>query len=77
MAKNLFYLALFAIVASSVLLAAGAPTAAAGAARWQKVGIPAGGQGCGWVLASGSDIECLHLSSDGTLYTGVSGLTNT
>jgi photosystem II stability/assembly factor-like uncharacterized protein len=45
--------------------------------RWTKVGIPAEGEAGKWVLASGSDIKHLAISSDGTLYAGVNGLTYT
>jgi len=44
--------------------------------RWIKVNIPAGGEAGNWVLASGSDVKHLALASDGTLYAGVQGLTN-
>jgi len=36
--------------------------------RWSRVNIPAEGNPGDWVLASGSDIRQLTISSDGTLY---------
>ena len=47
------------------------------ALKWTRVNIPAEGSGGGWVLANGSDIQCLTAASDGTLYACVKGLTNT
>ena len=46
------------------------PVSAADAAQWTPVNIPAEGtSGSGaWTLANGSDIRCLTMASDGTLY---------
>jgi len=52
-------------------------TATSGAARWTRVNIPAEGDAGKWVLADGSDIRCVTMSGDGTLYAHVSGLTYT
>jgi len=51
--------------------------AAAAAARWTRVNIPAGGETGGWALADGSDIRHLTLAADGTLYAYGEGLTDT
>lgn len=56
-----------------------APTLAAAPepVKWTKVNIPAEGSAGGWVLASGSDINCLTAAFDGTLYACVKGMTDT
>ncbi len=43
------------------------------AGEWSKVSIPTEGEPGGWVLASGSDIQHLSLSFDGTLYAYMEG----
>ena len=45
------------------------------ASRWVKVNTPASGESGGWVLAPGSDIRCLTMAPDGTLYAYGAGLT--
>ena len=42
--------------------------AAADEVKWSMVDIPLGGESGGWVLAGGSDIEHITVTSDGTLY---------
>jgi len=53
------------------------PVFAAEAAKWTKVNLPAEGEAGGWALAEGSDIRCLTLASDGTMYACGDGLTYT
>ena len=60
-----------------IYLPAHPATAASGAARWTRVNIPAEGDAGKWVLADGSDIRCVTMSGDGTIYAHVSGLTYT
>ena len=43
-------------------------------ARWTCVNIPAGGEAGKWVLAPGSDVHCLAIAGDGTLYASMTGL---
>jgi len=45
--------------------------------KWSKVNIPTQGKAGGWVLASGSDVQHLTMTSDGTLYAYGKGLTYT
>jgi photosystem II stability/assembly factor-like uncharacterized protein len=45
--------------------------------KWSEVNIPTQGKAGGWVLASGSDIQHLHLAANGTLYAYGKGLTYT
>jgi hypothetical protein len=40
----------------------------AGELSWSRVAIPSNGVGGNWVLAQGSDLDCLTQGSDGTLY---------
>jgi hypothetical protein len=47
---------------------------ASNTARWQQANIPAPGAEYGWLLASGSDITCLAIDSNGILYAAVSGM---
>ncbi len=44
------------------------------ASRWVKVNTPTTGEMGGWALAPGSDIQCLTMASDGTLYACGAGL---
>ncbi len=46
-------------------------------ARWNTVNTPVQGKAGGWVLASGSDVQCLTRAIDGTLYAYGKGLTYT
>jgi len=39
-----------------------------GEAKWVKINLPSDGSGNGWVLARGSDVKCLTVASDGTLF---------
>jgi photosystem II stability/assembly factor-like uncharacterized protein len=57
------------IITSHVRPAAAAPEVA----RWTKVSIPAQGEAGRWALSNGSDIKCLAMSGDGTLYAYLSG----
>ncbi len=52
-------------------------SAAAEAARWTKVNIPAEGEAGDWALAAGSDIQLLTAGSDGMLFAYVKGPTYT
>jgi hypothetical protein len=74
MAKSGLAISLLLILS---LLGISSATAVAGAPEensWSQVNIPAGGEAGGWVLAEGSDIRCLALAGDGTLYASVTGL---
>jgi len=56
---------------SAVIIPFHYPVAAVDAAQWTSVNIPAEGAiggGGTWTLANGSDISCLTMASDGTLY---------
>jgi photosystem II stability/assembly factor-like uncharacterized protein len=57
------------IITSHICPAVAAPKAA----RWTKVSIPAEGEAGNWALSNGSDIRCLAMSGDGTLYAYISG----
>jgi hypothetical protein len=74
MAKSGFAISLLLILS---LLGISFATVVAGAPdedRWSQVNIPTGGEAGGWVLADGSDIRCLALAGDGTLYASITGL---
>lgn len=49
-------------------------TASSDAAKWVGVSMPAQGTSGNWVLATGSDIQCLTAAPDGTLYIHCRGL---
>jgi photosystem II stability/assembly factor-like uncharacterized protein len=76
-----FRLCLFVLIAALLLypdtisLSASPATAPGSTAKWVKVNIPAEGIPGNWVLATGSDIQCLTVAPDGTLYAHVRGLT--
>ena len=44
------------------------PVSAAGAAQWTPLNMPTEGTAGKWTLAGGSDIRCLTMAGDGTLY---------
>jgi len=44
------------------------PVSAADTAQWSPVNIPTEGVAGKWTLAAGSDIRCLTMGNDGTLY---------
>jgi len=52
-------------------------TASTDEVRWAGVNIPAEGKLGEWVLADGSDIQCLEMAIDGALYAYGKGLTYT
>jgi hypothetical protein len=51
--------------------------AAAEAAKWTRLSIPTEGEAGGWTLAENSDIRCLTMAADGTMYAYGAGLTYT
>ena len=55
------------------------PVSAADTAQWMPVNIPTEGVAGKWTLAAGSDIRCLTMANDGTLYcyANPSGTTST
>jgi len=67
----------FALLSAAIPFPSPSLAATPEALKWTRVHIPAEGSGGGWVLAKGSDIQCLTAASDGTLYAGVKGLTHT
>lgn len=69
------HLVIVALLLASIFLVPHLPSSAAVEnVRWNKVNIPAEGDPGDWVLASGSDIRCLAIASDGTILAAVAGL---
>ncbi|MFC2070155.1 hypothetical protein ACFLTB_03145 [Chloroflexota bacterium] len=50
------------------IYASGVAGAVADEVKWSVVDIPAGGEAGGWMLAGGSNVKHLTMTSDGTLY---------
>ena len=74
----LFFLLAVPLLASFIVRLPAPPVmASADDARWVEVNIPGAGADGDWVLADGSDIQCLAAAPDGTLYAHVTGLTDT
>jgi photosystem II stability/assembly factor-like uncharacterized protein len=71
----LFILIAVLLLCSNIILLTTPPaTASSDAAKWVDVSIPAQGNSGNWVLATGSDIQCLTAAPDGTLYAYCRGL---
>ena len=73
--RGIAFILLLAILSSMAGLASPAK-AASDPLRWIKVNVPAGSEGGNWVLASGSDVQCLAIAGDGTIYAAARGLSN-
>jgi photosystem II stability/assembly factor-like uncharacterized protein len=74
--RNIRYVAVLIILSAIFTIPHTGDNAAADddAVRWNRVNIPAEGEAGKWVLAGGSDIRCIAMASDGTLYASVSNL---
>jgi len=59
---------LFILTLLAVIILYYQPVSAVDAVQWTPVNIPAEGITGKWALASGSDIRCLTMAADGTLY---------
>ena len=66
MARALRVLLLLPLVAAVISFSR--PVSAADTAQWVPVNIPTEGVAGKWTLAAGSDIRCLTMANDGTLY---------
>jgi photosystem II stability/assembly factor-like uncharacterized protein len=68
---------LFLLLNAIIPIPASSLAANSEALKWTRVNIPAEGPAGGWVLASSSDIQCLTVAPDNTLYAYVQGPTYT
>ena len=66
MARALCVLLLLPLV--SAVIPFSRPVSAADTAQWAPVNIPTEGVAGKWTLAAGSDLRCLTMANDGTLY---------
>jgi len=77
MAKLGFTVGLIILLALPSLVSVTPIATATEEVRWFQESIPVEGEAGGWLLADGSDVRHLAVSSDGTIYACVNGLTDT
>ena len=77
MAKSKRRLSLALLLSVSVFSLIQSAAVSADEVKWSRVNIPAEGNAGSWLLASGSDVQHLTMSTNGTLYAYVPGPTYT
>ncbi len=74
MAKSGFIIGLIIIVSLSFFTSATPMVTATEEVKWYRESIPVEGEAGGWLLADGSDVRQLAVTTDGALYACVEGL---